>query len=527
MTQTTRKTVYEFSLADRQDGESLSRFFGEQGFAVETLTSHTFHDTYLDCEHWWLYQAGVACRLRRVGDKITIALVPLASGLKLPDEETPEEELCELPVAFPGAVPGTLIPAHLVSCVPDMQVDRRAQIDVKEDLLRLRRDPDVELAATVTTGRLDTGGDLHDFIDLQLKVVQGKPKLLKALLDALATTLKMQPACGSFLQRRLEGAGMELPALVEGDELRVRPKDRFVDATYRVLRRHFGRVRFNQPGSCLGVDPEYLHDMRVATRRLRAALALFAEALPVTRVRSLRRDLKWLGSVLGAVRDLDVQLLQFAQEIDEAPKELGPALELYREQLQRRRSRARGILVKTLGSRRCTAFFDRFERFLALGVPARPKAPRAGQQVIPVAQQLISARLEKVLHDGRGLDASSTDVQLHKLRIDCKRLRYACEFFSELYPKSARKFVRRVIEIQDVLGVHQDSVVARHSLTQSFSLPRAHRRAFLLATGYLIARETQRAEFSRATFFKLWKAFDHKSVCKALLIPEISGDKGS
>ena len=74
-----------------------------------------------------------------------------------------------------------------------------------------------------------------------------------------------------------------------------------------MLRRQLGVLREKEPGTRLGEDIEELHDMRVATRRLRAALALFSTVLPV-RAQTFREELGWLGRVLGAVRDLDVQL---------------------------------------------------------------------------------------------------------------------------------------------------------------------------------------------------------------------------
>ena len=78
------------------------------------------------------------------------------------------------------------------------------------------------------------------------------------------------------------------------------------ELAYAVLRRQLAVLREKEPGTRLGEDPEELHDMRVATRRLRAALALFADVLPV-RAQVFREELGWLGRVLGAVRDLDVQ----------------------------------------------------------------------------------------------------------------------------------------------------------------------------------------------------------------------------
>ena len=78
------------------------------------------------------------------------------------------------------------------------------------------------------------------------------------------------------------------------------------ELAFAVVRRQLAVLRDKEPGTRLGEDPEELHDMRVATRRLRAALALFAGVLPV-RAQTYREELGWLGRLLGEVRDLDVQ----------------------------------------------------------------------------------------------------------------------------------------------------------------------------------------------------------------------------
>ncbi len=91
------------------------------------------------------------------------------------------------------------------------------------------------------------------------------------------------------------------------------------ELAFAVLRRQLAVLRDKEPGTRLGEDVEELHDMRVATRRLRAALALFAGVLPV-RAQTFRQELGWLAGVLGAVRDLDVQLEGLAADPDVASR---------------------------------------------------------------------------------------------------------------------------------------------------------------------------------------------------------------
>ena len=121
------------------------------------------------------------------------------------------------------------------------------------------------------------------------------------------------------------GGGGEEPGadlvLLNGKVLTVDPEDRLIDAGYRVYRKHFERMKRNEPGTRIGEDPEFLHDMRVSTRRLRAAFRTFRPAFKKERMAGFNRDLKWIAAVLGVVRDLDVYLLNFP----EYTADLGPS----------------------------------------------------------------------------------------------------------------------------------------------------------------------------------------------------------
>jgi CHAD domain-containing protein len=292
-----------------------------------------------------------------------------------------------------------------------------------------------------------------------------------------------------------------------------------VDAVYRVLRRQFERMLWNEPGTRLGLDPEHLHDMRVATRRMRAALRVFRKALPPRRVAGLRRDLKWIGGALGAVRDLDVYIMHLQDMIRRISPPLQPAMEPYLKRLRSRRERARRSMLATLQSRRYAAFVARLSRYLDAGSPAGPSAPGAGEIVTTEARRVILKSLKRVLNDGRAIKKDSADSQLHRLRIRCKRLRYACEFFSDVYGRGASAFAQRVTRIQDLLGDHQDAVVARSMLSEAIAhgpAPRRKARELYAGIGELMALHTQRAARDRRAFAKTWQRFDRKKVRKPL-----------
>jgi CHAD domain-containing protein len=224
-----------------------------------------------------------------------------------------------------------------------------------------------------------------------------------------------------------------------------------------VLRRHFSAMLAKEPGTRLGDDIEELHEMRVATRRLRAALSLFRDTLPDAVLR-LRDELGWAGSVLGDVRDLDVQLEQLDVWRAEVPAVDRDALSALGALLHEQRFTARAALIEALDSRRYESFAGRFGRMLR----AR-RARLSGPAATPsraVAPDLIEQRFDRVRKRANRIGPASPADDYHALRIQGKRLRYTLEFLADLYPGGAKPLIRRLTALQDVLGLHQDADVA-------------------------------------------------------------------
>jgi CHAD domain-containing protein len=184
--------------------------------------------------------------------------------------------------------------------------------------------------------------------------------------------------------------------------------------------------------------------MRVATRRLRAALRLFSDVLP-PQARSLSAELKWIAGQLGTVRDLDVQI----QRLRENAVELGltDALIPYAAWLQDQRSPAQAELVEALTSQRYNDLTDRLR-----GTSAWVCDPTSDHPLLEDAPGRIQQAMKKVRKRADAIDKRSSTADLHAVRIRAKRLRYTVEFYVAVYGKPAGRFVRGVVELQDVLG---------------------------------------------------------------------------
>ncbi|MGI9147569.1 MAG: CHAD domain-containing protein [Chloroflexota bacterium] len=263
------------------------------------------------------------------------------------------------------------------------------------------------------------------------------------------------------------------------------------DLAVLVLQRNATEFLEHVPGARAGVDPHHVHQMRVATRRMRAALRLFSDLLPPDS-RSLDEELKWFASQLGPVRDLDVQI----HRMHATAAELGiaEALAPYAAWLEQQQRRARATLAEAFESRRFGALVQHLQRLDECALEDNPPlfgdAPRRLQR----AYKHLRRRADAVDHQALAAD-------LHAVRIRAKRLRYTAEFFELAYGRPARRLVERVVTLQDVLGNLQDGVVSRehiHAALQSSANTWPAQTS--VALGQLLQLDAQRDRELRTAF---------------------------
>ena len=270
------------------------------------------------------------------------------------------------------------------------------------------------------------------------------------------------------------------------------------------------------PGTRLGINPECLHDMRVSVRRLRAVLRLFRDALPPHAAAELAKELRWLGQSLGAVRDLDVHLQECPAMLLRRPEASRRDADLCRREMSRRRERAYDALRRDLRSpsfralkKACRDLIRRLHRPVAAG----------SGDIAWAGVLLMRPELRRILKGGRAIAADTPDDVLHRLRVRCKRLRYACETLSDVYGKPTVKMARRLSALQDVLGAHHDAVAAQALIegtrAECAAATGAVELAYALGRCAAAWRDEQRVR--RAAFPEAWKAFDRQKARKAFL----------
>ena len=255
----------------------------------------------------------------------------------------------------------------------------------------------------------------------------------------------------------------------------IKSTDSMADAARKLIAQNYEAMLNKEEGARLGEDPEAIHDMRVATRRMRAAFRVFDPYLKGKRAKEVRDGLRTVATDLGAVRDLDV-LIENAEAFRETlPPEQRGGLASMTEEWRVTRWKARKALLRLLDSKEYSKFKQNMERFLKEFTPAPDQTEGAEPyQVRHIAGSIILTRYEAV-RSVEGLPEKPTVTQLHALRIVGKYFRYTLEFFRDILPKDVNNMIRDIVKLQDQLGEMHDADVAA-ALISDFADRQSHRQ---------------------------------------------------
>jgi CHAD domain-containing protein len=261
----------------------------------------------------------------------------------------------------------------------------------------------------------------------------------------------------------------------------IKSTDSMADAARKLIAQNYTAMLNKEEGARLGEDPEAVHDMRVATRRMRAAFRVFDPYLKGKRAKEVRDGLRTVATDLGAVRDLDV-LIDNAEAFRETlPPEQRGGLASMTEEWRVTRWKARKALLRLLNSKEYSRFKQNMERFLKESTPAPDQTEGAEPyQVRHIAGSIILTRYEAV-RSVEGLPEKPTVTQLHALRIVCKYFRYTLEFFRDILPKDVNNMIRDIVKLQDQLGEMHDADVAA-ALVSEFADRQSHRQPVARST---------------------------------------------
>jgi CHAD domain-containing protein len=441
----------------------------------ETLEPRTFTSTYHDTADRRLARNGITLR-RRLENGVNrwqLKLPRQQWRLELEQRGGPREVPSKLAGLLEGVLRGTALEAAAT--------------------LRTRR---TGKKATLGGGTVEAVMDevvlmegrrqADAFTELELELLEGDPQ---ALQEAERVLTKAGAKKADLRPKVLRYLGIE-PALPLSNGATA------IDRVRARIEQQYGEILRRDPGVRVGGDPDDLHDLRVAVRRLRALLRSADDLLVPEWSGRLRDELKWLGVELGLARDLDVLFEYLRDEAANLGEDEAAFSEVLQD-LEADRTQARERALSALGSERYAALLDALE--------AASKAPHARALDVPVAG-LAAREFKRLANAIDKLGADPSDAELHRVRIKAKRARYAAELAEPVAGKPATRFVKAAKAFQDVVGGHQDAVVAEQRLRAL--APELAASEAVLAAGRVIERQRRRRRDARAALPDAWSKLE-------------------
>ncbi|MDQ3492107.1 MAG: CHAD domain-containing protein, partial [Chloroflexota bacterium] len=480
-------------------------------------------DRYVDTAERSLEAAGYGVRLRRIDGHRLVTVKSMAQDAQRDGEPQALHRRLELEAPASARLdPATWPEGPARERIESLIGGERLR--TRFTLVQRRLERDLVSDGLQATLSLDTaevrrrGESLGTFATLEVEAADGADRLLSQLAGPLESTGLISAETRSKERIAHEMVADALAAAAEAARpTRTRPAvpkhagvridDPLAEAGRKVLGLHLARMLSVEDGARSGEDPEHVHKMRVATRRMRAAWRVFDGAYRTKPQKRYVRELREVATTLGWVRDMDVQLedlARYAKSLEpEAAADLAPLADAWRT----RRDSARDDLLTLLDSKAYRRFVDEYLAFVSTpgGDAVEDDATRP-MRVRDTAAGRIWQAYEQVRAHEAGLPWADVPA-LHALRIDGKRLRYTLESFREVLPaRQTEELLAVVTRMQDHLGLLNDADVAATAtrewlMSAASGLAPAAREA---AGAYLVAREAEMPRLRRS-FPVVWR----------------------
>lgn len=342
----------------------------------------------------------------------------------------------------------------------------------------------------------------------EVELDEGDPQVLDTVERHLLETGAGPAAHASKLRRAL-GDTVPAPDPEPASLLSDQPTALEVVGAYLV--EHRAALHQHDTGVRQG-DSEPVHKMRVAARRLRSALTTYRPLLGRQVADPLREELRWLGLALSDARDAHVLRRRLTAVIHAEPPELvvGPVVARLEQDLGAVQQHGRGVAVAALESARYYRLLDALDDLVA-GLPGFPGASAPASEVRRLVRRDWKRLRREVAAAERARGTERRDPALHEARKKAKRLRYAAESAIPVDPKKATRMAKAAEAVQEALGDHQDTVVARSRLRSlAMTAHLSGENAFTF--GRLHALEQWRAARSEADFDIAWRWLSRRKV---------------
>jgi CHAD domain-containing protein len=286
------------------------------------------------------------------------------------------------------------------------------------------------------------------------------------------------------------------------------PSETVADAARKAIAFGVESVTFNRDAAASG-EAEPLHQLRVASRRLRASIELFSGVIYAGQLKIYKRDIPWIAGHAGTVRECDVTAAILKERAAKIEPELRESIAPLIAALEERRRSEHALLYEMLDSKRFRSLVAKVSK------PAIKKVGGA-RTLGAAAGQLIRTIARSAMRFGGELDTQAPPATFHKLRVRIKRLRYALEMFKTLGGKRHKRALARLEELQESLGQYHDVTVASEWLHQYAETSGAPPKT-ILAAGALIQLLARREAKLRRRCVKAWRRFERSETMRDTL----------
>lgn len=476
--------------------------------------TRTLKSIYLDTPDHILEKTGIALRLRRDGRRWiqTVKTEPRPHGglswVGEVENPAPGGRLCL------EAIPDPTVREEIMRHVNGSPLQPVCETVIKRATCELSLEDGTRVELAIDVGEIRAKGLLAQLSEVEIELIEGRAGGLFDIAHALFPAgglrfSRLSKAARGYLLA--EQGEIDLPFVPRGaEEVALDPAQTAEHAARDILRECFDQIATNVVVVEKLDDPEAPHQLRVGLRRLRSAFSIFSSLLKSPEMTRLKEEARWLGREVGHLRDFDVVANDIVgREAEAHPQELG--LSALAGTLRCKAAELRQHLRKLLVDTRGQAFLIDLARFVETRgwlIPADlGQTERLAAPVTEVASEALGKRWKMVDKRARMLETLD-DHQRHELRKELKKLRYAVEFLSSLFPeKDVRPFLKRLKKIQTVFGDLNDATTVRRILSDAempgIDDPQAQR-----AIGWVIGATQTRAQFGWAGAKDMWRKLD-------------------
>jgi CHAD domain-containing protein len=442
------------------------------GLVLEPRSTLQILDTYLDTDDWRIHRAGFALRIRSESGKSEATLKSLHSAsAEVADRrelsetmENSESESIQQSIGPVGTRVHAVSGAHALLPLFEVRTSRQRFAIRREDEAKQLG----EIALDETVISRPHGEPQTSMQRVEVEALTEAHEPLQSLVKTLRSDCALKAASDTKYSQGLKSVGLAPAPAPEFTPTAVDASMSIVEVALANLRRYLSAWHLHEPGARLGDNPEELHDLRVAARRLDAILRQFRSSLPASFLR-IRPTLKIVLRALGDSRDLDVALSELKTFSRELPKSDRDSVEPLKRHLVSERGRARARMLSVLDSASVQKDLQELTSLLTAHSAASQQS--SPELALNVAPELIRRRYRKVRKGADLLTSDSSIEAYHEVRGHVKKLRYALEAVAVLYGKPADEMLRTLRRWQEKLGVQQDAAVASRRLKALASAP--------------------------------------------------------